>query len=67
MEKFEQSLGRDDLAPLNLNQKEPKKVRRAPADAAAPTSEPNPKPRVRSADSDDFDHERHGSLGIKKR
>ena len=66
MEKFEQSLGRDDLAPLNLNQKEPKKVRRAAA-AAAPTSEHNPKPRVRSADSDDFDHERHGSLGIKKR
>jgi len=59
MEKFEESLGKDDLGAFeSLQQKESKKDVSAPATASKKT-------KVKSADSDDFDHEKKMSLKKK--
>lgn len=58
MEKFEESLGKDDLGPFeSLHQKESKKDHAQPL-AAVETSKLSKKSKVKSADSDDFDHEK---------
>jgi len=58
MEKFEESLGKDDLGPFeSLHQKESKKDQAQPL-AAVETGKLSKKSKVKSADSDDFDHEK---------
>lgn len=64
MEKFEESLGKDDLGPFeSLHQKETKKDASAPV--AAIQSKLSKKSNVKSADSDDFDHEK--KVAFKKK
>lgn len=67
MEKFEESLGKDDLGPFeSLHQKESKKDASAPIVAAAiDSSKLSKKSKVKSADSDDFDHEK--KVAFKKK
>jgi hypothetical protein len=58
MEKFEESLGKDDLGPFeSLHQKDAKK------DSSKPAA--SKKSKAKSADSDDFDHEKKMSLKKK--